>query len=492
MAANFQPPFQCIQYLEKWGAEPQRLLIASSGGKIYTYSAETGQRLSSWPQDVDACNANNSKATDAETGSEDQAPPEKKRKVSPSEEGATETSKSPVKAPSWSSIPILVAHPSGDYVIALTGEDKCIRVLYLKDDGTFEQLSERCMPKRPCSIALTDDGSTVLCGDKFGDVYSMPLLPSKEPYVAPKLPNRPKVPAATPLTVHSKRNLESLEQQLRYGQKTPPEEKTSLNFEHQLLLGHVSLLTDVAFVTVPQDGNSGQKRSYILTGDRDEHIRVSRYPQAHIIEGYCLGHTAFLTKLCIPPSAPDTLISGGGDGYLLVWKWTEGRILQKVPLVEQESETTQVTVRGIWTTSINGSDIVLVALDGSSQLQCFVLGSDGTLNPQNPIELSGNVIDVAVIEKDSTIVVSVDCIREKGSTHEWRASPTSPSNLIESFCMKPGTENVEWEPVTGSLVSNINLGGSYGIPADSDTKQKKELNDLVYSLSNLRKKHGED
>ncbi|GMF68864.1 unnamed protein product [Aspergillus oryzae] len=477
MAANFQLPLQCLQYLEKRGAESQRFLIASSGGKIYSYAAETGQRLSSWPQDVDASNANNSKATETETGSEDQAPPEKKRKVSPSEEGPAETSKSTVKASTWSSIPCLVAHSNGDYVIALTAEDKCVRVLRLKDDGTLEQLSER-----PCSIALTDDGNTILCGDKFGDVYSLPLLPGNEPYVAPKLPNRPKVPSATPLTVHSKRNLESLEQQLRYSQKNSTEEKNSLNFQHQLLLGHVSLLTDVAFVTVPQDDNFGKKRSYILTGDRDEHIRVSRYPQAHIIEGYCLGHTAFVTKLCIPQYAPGYLISGGGDDYLLVWKWSEGRILQKVPLVKQESETTQPKPISCLSNVFNRS----------SNLQCFVLGSDGTLKPQDPIEMSGNVLDVAIMEKDSTIVVSVDCIREKGSTHEWRASPTSPSNLIESFRVKPGTENLEWEPVTESLVTNINMGGSSGIPADADTKQRKELNDVLYSLGNLRKKHGED
>ena len=154
MAANFQLPLQCLQSLEKRGAESQRFLIASSGGKIYSYAAETGQRLSSWPQDVDASNANNSKATETETGSEDQAPPEKKRKVSPSEEGPAETSKSTVKASTWSSIPCLVAHSNGDYVIALTAEDKCVRVLRLKDDGTLEQLSERLVGRAECTKSL--------------------------------------------------------------------------------------------------------------------------------------------------------------------------------------------------------------------------------------------------------------------------------------------------------------------------------------------------
>jgi tRNA (guanine-N(7)-)-methyltransferase subunit TRM82 len=140
MAANFQHPFQCIQFVEKKREGSQKLLIASAGASLYCYAAETGQRLSSWPQDVDASNANNS---GAETGSEDQGPPEKKRKVSPSAEELAKDSKAAVKAPTWSIIPILVASSNGDYLIALTAEDKCIRVFQLKDDGTFEQLSER-------------------------------------------------------------------------------------------------------------------------------------------------------------------------------------------------------------------------------------------------------------------------------------------------------------------------------------------------------------
>lgn len=49
----------------------------------------------------------------------------------------------------------------------------------------------------------------------------------------------------------------------------------------QLILGHTSLLTTFLLTADEQ---------YIVTADRDEHIRVSWYPQGYTIESYCLGH----------------------------------------------------------------------------------------------------------------------------------------------------------------------------------------------------------
>lgn len=58
----------------------------------------------------------------------------------------------------------------------------------------------------------------------------------------------------------------------------------------QLVLGHASPLT--AFLL-------SQDEKYIITADRDEHIRVSWYPEGYNIEMYCLGHRkcAFPTSL---------------------------------------------------------------------------------------------------------------------------------------------------------------------------------------------------
>lgn len=199
------------------------------------------------------------------------------------------------------------------------------------------------MPKRPSALVLTPDDSTILCADKFGDVYSLPLVgQTYEPEAVNgtdangtngisdhKQKQKRFAPSATSLTVHTKRNRDALRQQQKFNKSKA--EKKSLYSHHKLLLGHVSLLTDVACVTLPSLLH--KSRNYILTSDRDEHIRVSRgIPHAHIIEGYCLGHTDFITKLCVPPVYPHLLISGGGDDYLILWDWPAGRMLQQLDL----------------------------------------------------------------------------------------------------------------------------------------------------------------
>jgi len=227
------------------------------------------------------------------------------------------------------------------------------------------------MPKRPCSIALTVDNQTILSADKFGDVYSVPLIPSASSTATPAPNSRSATPPITPafkpqaneFTVHTKRNLKALENQklgLKIKAADKPAEPT---FEHTLLLGHVSMLTAVAVGVHPTTG-----RPYILTADRDEHIRVSRGlpAQAHIIDAFCLGHEDFVSRLCIPPSRPEILISGGGDDDVFVWNWAEGRLLSRASVLEQVQkvtpDATKVAVSRLFAISSaeNGSTLIFV------------------------------------------------------------------------------------------------------------------------------------
>lgn len=192
----------------------------------------------------------------------------------------------------------------------------------------------RAMPKRPCSLAFTADGQTILSADKFGDVYALPLMTQlEESSVSTAAASASSTPAplrgANVFTVHSQRNRRALEDQQRQREANTKRDfpKEGPKFAHEVLLGHVSMLTCVLTAKDSQD------RPYILTADRDEHIRVSRgIPQSHVIEAYCLGHGSFVNALCIPPSRSGILISGGGDNELFVWDWLAGKLLGTIDL----------------------------------------------------------------------------------------------------------------------------------------------------------------
>ncbi|CAI7622630.1 unnamed protein product [Penicillium glandicola] len=492
--AGLHHPFQCLRYVNRQSAGQSDILVATAGRNLYSYDASSGQRLDVWPQPVDA-NVED-KSSDAAPASESQGPPEKRRKLSStSEEQKDAKSESKPKdsnketSNSWTNIPLLtVAH--GKYVVIMTSEDKCVRVLGLDNEGKLQQLSARTMPKKLSALTLTPDEDNILTGDKFGDVYTFPLIPSGE-YVQVQAPVKAYEPAATNLTVHTKRNLESLEQQMRQAalSKTNPAERVALNFEHRLIIGHVSLLTELISVSRPADSTVG-KRSYILTADRDEHIRVSRgVPQAHVIEQFCFGHTSFVSSLCVPSFEPKVLISGGGDNYLLVWDWLQNQILQKVQLPGSEGET---TVRGIWDVSLapttgNADSVkaIFVALEGSSQLLYYTLESDNTITRQDTLQLSGNVLELTGIDSRGSILVAVDTLRQSDSTSAWKSSSQPP---LETFQLSSG----KWAPVEDSMVIKINSEGTSSLPTTLEEKQRKELNDSLYNLSNLRKRAGYD
>ncbi|PVU99968.1 hypothetical protein BB559_000216 [Furculomyces boomerangus] len=98
-------------------------------------------------------------------------------------------------------------------------------------------------------------------------------------------------------------------------------------FVPETLLGHVSILTDIA---ICKHGN----KQLILTSDRDEKIRVSSYPNSYNILSFCLGHEEFVSCFEIPIFNQDYVISGSGDGSICVFHISSGSIIQKINLGE--------------------------------------------------------------------------------------------------------------------------------------------------------------
>ncbi|KAL1311661.1 hypothetical protein AAFC00_001768 [Neodothiora populina] len=407
-------PYQIVRTCKVSESTGSGFLLAACGPKIISVKVQDGSVISQWPLEDDSSDITTQHTDDNE------GPPGKKRKV----EKASDASPTIIK---------LVVSPDQHYAVAVTGEDKCIRVFAVAENGTLEELSQRCMPKRPCAILVTPDNQDILCGDKFGDVYSLPLLlePSDTEMIideAPKedgeaTPAKAYVPTASNLTVHTARNRRALENQ-RKQKDLRAKSKEPLKFKHQLLLGHVSMLTDVQYATQVLNG---QQRNHIITADRDEHIRVSRAaPQAHIIERYCLGHTEFISKLCLMPES-DVLVSGGGDDWLGIWNWVTGELLGKCdiktalqrflkPSDQDESANNNIAVSGLWAVP-KSSDRQAVLLAASEKIPAIAVIPMATLNSTSPVatavELPGNALDVTVV--GSTIIVSLDPSETSGT-----------------------------------------------------------------------------
>ncbi|KAJ2776009.1 hypothetical protein IWQ57_000166 [Coemansia nantahalensis] len=142
--------------------------------------------------------------------------------------------------------------------------------------------------KRTNAIAFDPSGAFLLTADKFGDVH--------------------RVPTAAPAPAAAERDAAGAKA------KAKPE----------ALLGHVSILCDVAF--------SYGARPYVLTCDRDEKLRVSRYPNAYNIQAFGLGHKEFVKSVATAQFAPDVAVTGAGDGTVRLWDVASGRLLQTVEL----------------------------------------------------------------------------------------------------------------------------------------------------------------
>ncbi|PSK60121.1 Thioredoxin reductase [Elsinoe australis] len=361
-------PFQLLCKVSPNTNSESNVLVAACGQYLISASLSkqgdvpAGVIHSKWPPN----SQNNNSEQDAAE------PQQKKRKLD-----QRETSNQP-------SITLLIAAPDQQHIVAVTGADKCIRVFLVKG-GALEELSQRCMPKRPCAIQVTEDSKTIVCADKFGDVYSLPLqhTTNGEGAAAESQSNgasKQKLyePAAHETTVHTKRNLKALQEQMRAKGKPTNSTKEPLAFEHKLLLGHVSMLTDLQLVCHEVEG---KRKRYIMTCDRDEHIRISRgIPQTHVIESYCLGHTEFVHCIRHIPGTT-TLVSAGGDEWLGVWDWLTGKLLKKHSLrdirqfedeaSEQESKA-PIAVRNIWLMSSSKSKpLVVVSCEGVAALAVF-------------------------------------------------------------------------------------------------------------------------
>ena len=157
-------PYQCLLYCPCPGQAEAGTLIASSGPYIHTFNVHNGTYLSTWPSGQDLGKSSKDDAN-AEFGSglsgkteahlEDPQRPWKRRKLSPPRDdsgssaeivvngGDADDQSARLKQAISPPVIKLAGTSNGHHVVVVTGEDKCIRVFELTEDGCLIQLSER-------------------------------------------------------------------------------------------------------------------------------------------------------------------------------------------------------------------------------------------------------------------------------------------------------------------------------------------------------------
>ncbi|PVG04711.1 hypothetical protein CPB86DRAFT_692525 [Serendipita vermifera] len=190
---------------------------------------------------------------------------------------------------------VAIALASGKLVTI--DEQKKLKVWDLR---SLHVLSSRELPKKANQVLVTKDGNTILVADKFGDVFSYPME-------APELDRPVATPKQAPNTLEGRKST-----------KSHPNPS-----QGNLILGHTSSLTTMSLTL---------DERFILTADRDEHIRVSHFPRGYDIEQYCLGHTKYISAMKLPDHTPDILISGGGDKSIFFWDYLTGILLNQISI----------------------------------------------------------------------------------------------------------------------------------------------------------------
>lgn len=167
-------PYQCLFHCYQPSQNENGILLAASGSFIHTFSAQCGRYLSTWPSLKIAAQTQSVEQNDGyelkvphltSSPQDDSKRPIKRPRLSPAREESGSSSAEIVVAEDsgdgdsqssqqFSNPPIikLAGTSAGQHVIAVTGEDKCIRVFELAANGILTQLSERQEGNRqlPC------------------------------------------------------------------------------------------------------------------------------------------------------------------------------------------------------------------------------------------------------------------------------------------------------------------------------------------------------
>ncbi|KAK0557168.1 Pre-mRNA-splicing factor SYF2 [Tilletia horrida] len=228
--------------------------------------------------------------------------------------------------------------PDERYVV-IVGDDKVVHVWDLdKEQQDGNQLSPggevlvRPVPKRANTIFWEQNSSYIVLGDRFGDVRCFPAQD-------PAFPSVETVLSRLAANVSNPKDAPKGIKQTTSGAADSDDEDGADPSDpwSSPRVGHTSMLTAAMLLESSSSTPSehGGAARYIVTADRDEHIRVSRWGPKRagwVVENYLMGSNAFVAALAhVPQSVVDKHFSGrtlDGSGHGLLLASDGGRLLR--------------------------------------------------------------------------------------------------------------------------------------------------------------------
>lgn len=207
--------------------------------------------------------------------------------------------------------------PKEDYFVCVYS-DKVITLWDTSGEKTWTKVGDIVAVRRSVCVCFNSAEDSLFVADKSGDLYNYKIEDIK-------------------------------------CEESPSEDK-----EKEPILGHVSMLLDVAATD-----------KYIITADRDEKIRVSFMEPPHAVQSFCLSHTEFITRILVSQSG-SALVSFSGDGTMRTWKMDSGQLVQTVRLFDNSNESTVEAKLVPDVISINSAgNLVAVSASGTSQVRVY-------------------------------------------------------------------------------------------------------------------------
>jgi hypothetical protein len=196
-----------------------------------------------------------------------------------------------------------------------------------------------------------------------------------------------------------------------------------------LLSKKVRIVGHTASVITDMQINSDY--SLLITADRDEKIRVSKFPQTVTIETYCLGHTSVVTSVSIASIGDrKMLVSVGWDHRLILWDLLSGASIAHRQLFDEKS-VIDISL-GLTATSAPVEEEVGVDNEEDGEEKTY----DETAAGNFPIRVVSSVLGlasiIAVIFKGLSLAKIFKATAE--GIEEWQSIPLSelPCDIILS------------------------------------------------------------